>query len=326
LNFKFQIKKEDYQKSLRGYFLYLLPLVLLISFFFSLIIAYSFASPKPDADFNLSVFIIALVISFGLLIFFFWGIKYLKSIRRLKRTETESADTVLNVEVLEKGILLQMINSDKKIQKTWTEIKNLIHRKEFTYLIFTDGTYIFLSHSSNSKELINEFSTYIEKHRSPFVSKISTQLKWWSFIPFIGLVFGLIFFIRGLSERNFKYLGIAFTSLMISIVGWLAFAFYWDYSGKTSQQNLYATQQSLNTIVKELAYYKVKNGAYPESLDSLKKQNQFLIFSEHNMGFNPFSKSESRDFYYQRQDSTYILLAPGPDAIPLTEDDILPDY
>lgn len=322
MNFKFQIKKEDYQKSLRGYFLYLLPPVLLISFFFSLIIAYSFASPKPDADFNLSVFIIALVISFGLLIFFFWGIKYLKSIRRLKRTETESADTVLNVEVLEKGILLQKINSDKKIQKTWTEIKNLIHRKEFTYLIFTDGTYIFLSHSSNSKELINDFSTFIEKHRSPFVSKISTQLKWWSFIPFIGLIFGLIFFIRGLSERNFRYLGIAFTSLMISIVGWLAFAFYWDYS----QQNLYATQQNLNTIVKELAYYKVKNGVYPESLDSLKKQNQFLIFSEYNMGFNPFSKSESRDFYYQKQDSTYILLAPGPDAIPLTEDDILPDY
>ncbi|MGB6084265.1 hypothetical protein [Moheibacter sp.] len=325
MNFKFQIKKEDYQKSLRGYFLYLLPPVLLISFFFSLIIAYSFASPKPDADFNLSVFIIALVISFGLLIFFFWGIKYLKSIRRLKRTETESADTVLNVEVLEKGILLQKINSDKKIQKTWTEIKNLIHRKEFTYLIFTDGTYLFIKNNSITNEN-KEFIPIIKEKIKPFRSEMGRTLIWYSFIPLIGFIFGIVFFARGIFDRHLKNFLIGILSFIFSGITFWCFLFFMDNTGKNTGSDTYRNKNNLNQIVKELAYYKLKNGKFPDTLDSLKIQTNFIILVEIETSLNPFSDLEIREIYYENRDSTFILRTLGPDGKPFTEDDILPDY
>src|SRR5690606_28494178 len=140
--------------------------------------------------------------SFSLFLYLFWGKNYLKSMRALKLKSSELSDAALNMEILEEGIVYSRMNSEQKIKKAWTEIKKVVRRKEFTYLVFTDNTYIFLTNETKTEEFIAQ----IKERIKPFESKISKNLMWTSFIPFLGLIFGFVFFLRGLTERNSKYI------------------------------------------------------------------------------------------------------------------------
>ena len=50
-----------------------------------------------------------------------------------------------------------------------------------------------------------------------------------------------------------------------------------DVTGKNEGSDTYSNKNNLNQIVKELAYYKLKNGKFPDTLDSLKIQNNFIL-------------------------------------------------
>lgn len=244
----------------------------------------------------------------------------------MNKIKEKISDSVLSIEIMENGIQYKTSNSNKEIFKPWSGFKQVYESKNFTYFIFNDGQYLFLNNLINSKENILEFTTLVKEKIKLYQHKVPKSQIWLSFIPGIGLLFGLVIFIRGITDRNLKYFSIGILSLMATAVGWIIFGIFMDASEKNSGSNKFNTKNNLNQIVKELAYYKLKNGKFPDTLDSLKMQNNFLILIEIETNLNPFSDREIRDIYYENRDSTFVLRTLGADGKPFTEDDVLPDY
>ncbi|MBA5628853.1 hypothetical protein [Moheibacter lacus] len=327
MKFQFRTLKEDYTKSLNGIFIYYLYPSLFFSVLFGLILSLSIANPNHEnSNFNWVRFLVSFPIITALFLFLSWGRKYLKSIKDFKKKKEKISDSVLSIEVVENGIQYKTLISDKDVFKPWSGFKQVYESKNFNYFIFNDGQYLFLNNFNNSKESIHEFTTLVKEKIKPFQHKISKGIIWSSFIPVLGLIFGFVIFIRGISERNLNYFSIGILSFVATVVGWIVFGIFMDATEKNSGSNKFSTKNNLNQIVKELAYYKLKNGEFPENLDSLRLQNQFLSIYETDFKMSPFSESKFREFYYENQDTTYILRAIGPDEKPFTEDDILPDY
>lgn len=325
MNFQFHIKKEDYRNSLGGYYKYWFFPSFLISILLTVIISCVIADSNYEkSEFNWSLFFISFPICLLIFLYWFWGRKFLKSVKDLKKKEPK--DIILNINILEKGINFNKVGSDEIIEKSWSQFKKISNSKNFIYFLFTDETYIFLNQNSDQNVEIESFTNIIKEKIKPFESKMGTHLVWLSFIPAIGLIFGFVFFLRGISERNLRYFLIGISSFIFTSIFWIAFMIFMDATGKSNQTNIFVTKNNLNILTKELAYYKLKNGKFPENLEELKSQNKFLIFHETNTSFNLFSESKIQYFYYQNQDSTYILRALGMDGKVFTDDDLIPDY
>ncbi|MBP1673809.1 MAG: putative transrane protein [Bacteroidetes bacterium] len=85
--------------------------------------------------------------------------------------------------------------------------------------------------------------------------------------------------------------------------------------------NIIRVQNNLNQIVKEIEYYKLKMGVYPDSLT----QHDFKYST--NLAFRdiaPINKKILQLYQYRKIDQFYTLYSVGPDGIDKTNDDIFP--
>jgi hypothetical protein len=151
-----------------------------------------------------------------------------------------------------------------------------------------------------------------------------------SFIPLIGLLFGISAIVWGLATKKLggKRLaaigagGIAFTVAIYSALFYFGFeqrgGVYDDLRGKLAQS-------TINSLVPSIEFYKIQNGKYPESLEALQKslpKNSFVsVFDPTVVGLG----TQPRYFFYERVgDDHYYLRGLGSDGKPFTGDDIVP--
>ena len=151
-----------------------------------------------------------------------------------------------------------------------------------------------------------------------------------SFIPLFGFFIGLAAVIWGLVTRKAggKLLaaigagGMAFT---VAIYGGLFYFGFIQRGGIYDHLRLQLAQSQLNRLVPVIEFYKVGSGSYPESLEQLaaSQPKDSLIFV-----YDPLDVSSwatPRYFFYQRVDADhYYLRGVGPDGLPFTADDIVP--
>lgn len=151
-----------------------------------------------------------------------------------------------------------------------------------------------------------------------------------SFIPLVGVLFGLVVIVWGLTTTKLggKRLaaigagGIVFTIAIYSAL------FYFSFSQRGNVYDDLRTklsQNSINSLVPSIEFYKVQNGAYPESLQvlqqSLLKDGFASVIDPSIVEF----KGEPRLFFYERiGDDHYYLRGLGTDGQPFTADDIVP--
>ncbi|XOV77366.1 MAG: type II secretion system protein GspG [Aestuariibacter sp.] len=146
-----------------------------------------------------------------------------------------------------------------------------------------------------------------------------------SFIPLIGVLFGIIAIIWGFTIKHTKLkivgvCGIAFTIILYSVVGYFGFVqeggVYDDLRGEL-------TKTQLTSAVQAIEFYKVQNGQYPESLELLQKSlpENSMVFLHDAAQVN----AEGKLYYYKLIDeSSYHIRSYGRDGIINTSDDILP--
>ena len=147
-----------------------------------------------------------------------------------------------------------------------------------------------------------------------------------SYIPLVGVVFGIIAIAWGLALRTRRGQrvaaigagGIAFT---IAIYGSLFYFGFVQRGGVYDGLRTKMAQSVLNGLVPHIEYYKVVHGEYPPTLEALSKSlpKDAFVFAIDPSGPN------GRPFYYQRVDAThYYLRGLGPDGVPFTADDLIP--
>ncbi len=152
-----------------------------------------------------------------------------------------------------------------------------------------------------------------------------------SFIPLVGVFFGLIAIVWGLVTKKTggKKLaligggGISFTILLYSALFYFGFV---QRGGIYDELRSRLSETTLTLLVQTIEFYKAQNGKYPESLEVLKnslpEDSMVFIFDPAEavkMGEQP------RHYYYELIDSEhYYLLGLGADGQPFTPDDLLP--
>jgi hypothetical protein len=153
-----------------------------------------------------------------------------------------------------------------------------------------------------------------------------------SFIPLLGVLFGIITIVLGLvsPKRGGKLVaaigagGICFTVILYGALFYFGFV---QRGGVYDDLRAQMAQANLNTLVPSIEFYKIQHGQYPESLavlqQSLPKNGATYVTvfdpTDVHIGRQP------RYFYYERvgQDH-YFLRGVGPDGQPFTADDIVP--
>jgi hypothetical protein len=151
-----------------------------------------------------------------------------------------------------------------------------------------------------------------------------------SFIPLIGVLFGVAAIVWGLSTsrigaRKLIILGGAGISFTVLLYGGLFYFGFVQRGGVYDELRVKLAQTTLNSLVPAVEFYRVQNGNYPDSLDQLRASlpvgSPVMVIdpSDIRIGGMP------RQFFYQRTDADhYYLRGLGQDGKPFTADDILP--
>jgi hypothetical protein len=151
-----------------------------------------------------------------------------------------------------------------------------------------------------------------------------------SFIPLVGVPFGIVALIWGITTKKLGgkklaligSLGITFTVVLYGSLFYFGFA---KRGGVYDDLRTKLAQSTLNSVVQAVEFYKIQHGTYPESLkvlqESLPKSSMVFVIDPTEVKFS----GTPRYFYYERVGTDhYYLRGVGPDEVPFTSDDILP--
>jgi len=151
-----------------------------------------------------------------------------------------------------------------------------------------------------------------------------------AFIPLLGIPFGIAALIWGLRTKKIggkklAMLGGAGILVTLALYGSLFYFGFAKRGGIYDELRTRLAQNNLNTLVQAVEFYKVQHGSYPESLKALRESlpKDSLVFVDDPTDIK-FS-GKPRYFYYERVGTDhYYLRGVGPDGLPFTSDDILP--
>jgi hypothetical protein len=149
-----------------------------------------------------------------------------------------------------------------------------------------------------------------------------------SFIPLIGIVFGIVAIVWGILRRAYSLVILGFGGILFSVILYSAL-FYFGFHQRGGFYDKLCTQMAvtmLNSTVKEMEYYKLQHGYYPSHIQDLdtKDSNKLSVI------FDPTSierKGTTNKYFFYELDAagaSYFLRSVGQDDIPFTSDDILP--
>ena len=155
-----------------------------------------------------------------------------------------------------------------------------------------------------------------------------------SFIPIIGVVFGLLCIVIAIAARKANSLllaligagGILFTILLFGVI--LPSTTLLLDDGMLSEQFEPHSKSSLTTLVRLIEFYKQENQRYPANIEELRsslKEGELVM--TYDMA-GPIKLGEKpREFYYEVIDNgeRYLLFGLGSDDEPFTDDDIYPN-
>ena len=149
-----------------------------------------------------------------------------------------------------------------------------------------------------------------------------------SFIPLIGVPFGVAAIIWGLVRRTWALVGLGAGGILFSVVLYSAL-FYFGLHQRGGAYDKLREQLAvtmLNNAVKDIEFYKLQHGHYPAALSELNtkdiKKPSFVIDP------TAMQRPGTKDgyFFYElgADGSSYFLRSVGADGVPFTADDILP--
>lgn len=143
-------------------------------------------------------------------------------------------------------------------------------------------------------------------------------------IPLVGFFVGVGLTLYGIFKYKDKILIIIGIACMIFTVAVYSSLYYVGFKSDLGKKGWEKhAQMQLNSLIKDIEFYKIEHGVYPDSLKQLKKEkvNEFVFITD------PTQSTQGRKniyYNYKNVGDKYLLFSSGTDGIPDTKDDIFP--
>jgi hypothetical protein len=141
-------------------------------------------------------------------------------------------------------------------------------------------------------------------------------------IPLVGAFVGFGLLLYGLLKYKDKWLsiigaaGILWTIIVYSILFYAGTHFSVFKKGFED-----ISQMQLNSLVKNIEFYKLAHGQYPDSLKQLLDDDKLAPINDAAQGMNIRGISY---YNFEKIGDRYLLFSSGQDGIPNTKDDLFP--
>ncbi len=177
-----------------------------------------------------------------------------------------------------------------------------------------------IEHVESSQRIANTSLSklLIERSRPPYLLGLLC------IIPLVGAFVGFGLSMYGIFKYKDKWLiiigaaGIVWTIFLYSSL---------NYDIKNSKEGrealIKSSQMEINNLMKDIEFYKLKNGVYPDSLEQISQEDQMVSIIDPLQAFSSDKKKHTK-FNYQKIGNQYYLFSSGIDGIPNTKDDIYP--
>lgn len=155
-----------------------------------------------------------------------------------------------------------------------------------------------------------------------------------SYIPLIGVLFGIFSIVWGLVSRKRGGLALALIGLggiafSCVLYGTLFYKSFVERGGTFDELRLRMAKHNLTTLVQSIEFYKLQNGKYPQSLETLRESlpKEQAVFIQDVVAVEMGKGERSPYYFYEIIDNgnAYYLFSAGPDGKPFTADDIFPE-
>lgn len=141
-------------------------------------------------------------------------------------------------------------------------------------------------------------------------------------IPLVGAFVGIGLLLYGLLRYRDRWLSIIGAAGIIWTIAIYSSLFYAGKHASIFRKGFEdISQMQLNSLVKNIEFYKLAHGQYPDSLQQLLIDDKLAPIFDAAQGMN---SKESSYYNYQRVGGRYLLFSSGQDGMPNTKDDLFP--
>jgi hypothetical protein len=182
--------------------------------------------------------------------------------------------------------------------------------------IFEEALYIWEINSNCSNNKMIMETTTATKSRPPYLLGLIC------IIPVVGAFVGLGLLLYGLLKYKDKWLSIiGAAGILWTIIAFSMLFYAGTHASAFKNGFKHVAQMQLNSLVKDVEYYKLIHGQYPDSLKQLLDDDKSAPVNDVARGMN---RKRNSWFNYERIGVKYILYSSGQDGIPHTKDDLFP--
>ena len=162
----------------------------------------------------------------------------------------------------------------------------------------------------------------MEAKTTPTKSKPPYLLGLLCLIPLVGAFVGLGLLLYGLIKYKDKWLSIIGAAGILWTIIFYSALFYAGTHVSVFRKGFEdISQMQLNSLVKNVEYYKLVHGQYPDSLKQLLEDDKLAPINDAAQGM----KIKGNTYYnYEKIGDRYSLFSSGQDGIPNTKDDLFP--
>lgn len=298
MTIEFQLTEKDYIRAYRRMFIKSLigisPIMIIILLFFSIVEFYN-QNKGIVGFFNILICISITVAVIAVFYFLYYKYQSFKVLKQIKNNANIDAQTKISIE--NEGLLVE--KEYRQVMISWRSILNCYGIEEYVVVLLYDNKFVLIPD--------NCFKNIFDK--ADFMGVVINHLT-------IEKKTRKGIFNSSIFNKKDKSLYVWSFILLV-----LIFTFVINGNGSKSDQKketLKNVKNQLNTIIKEVEYFKITNGVYPDSLMQLVVINgpQQPIIDQFNF---------PKQFFYYKKDQEYTLFSVGPDKIKYTKDDIFPN-
>jgi hypothetical protein len=141
-------------------------------------------------------------------------------------------------------------------------------------------------------------------------------------IPLVGAFVGLGLLLYGLLKYKDKWLSIiGAAGILWTILFYSTFFYAGTHASIFKKGFKDISQLQLNSLVKNIEFYKLEHGLYPDSLKELLNDDKLAPINDAVQGM---SSKENSYYNYKKVGDKYFLFSSGLDGVPNTQDDLFP--